>query len=154
MQIATPIKRIIKLLAIVYCGSQLATNMVYSCCVPGCRTGYRPRKNDSATFEKVSVFKFPADEVMRQKRLKAIPRKNWTLADSHRVCAKHFFEKDFERVSSDRREVRKKSRSSQRLKTVRLQPSAVPGIFPSLPAYLTTRKPTSRASCCLSRACK
>ena len=32
------------------------------------------------------------------------------------------------------------------LKTVRLKPSAVPGIFPSLPAYLTTPKPTSRAS--------
>ena len=53
---------------------------------PAAAQAYRLRKDECASVgfsEKVSVSKFPGDEVMRQKWIKAIPRKNWTLADSH-----------------------------------------------------------------------
>ena len=44
--------------------------MVFTCCVPGCNTGYRSNKSK----EKVSLFIFPKDEDMRQKWIRAIPR--------------------------------------------------------------------------------
>ena len=32
--------------------------MVYSCCVPGCRTGYKKRQGETVDVEKVAVFEF------------------------------------------------------------------------------------------------
>ena len=39
----------------------------------------------------ISVF---IKEVLKNKCLKSIPRKNWTLSSCHKVCAKHFHEND------------------------------------------------------------
>ena len=60
--------------------------MVNTCCVPGCKTGYKSHKNHPKT----ALFQFPSKEVLKNKWLKSIPRKNCTLSSSHRVCAKHF----------------------------------------------------------------
>ena len=64
--------------------------MVNTCCVPGCKTGYKSHKNHP----KIALFQFPSKEVLKNKWLKSTPQKNWTLSSSHRVCAKLFYEND------------------------------------------------------------
>ena len=64
--------------------------MVNTCCVPECKTGYKSHKNHP----KIALFQFPSKEVLKNKWLKSIPRKNYTLSSSPRVCAKHFHEND------------------------------------------------------------
>ena len=118
--------------------------MVFTCCVPECNTGYR----SSQAVEKVAVFRFPKNNNLRQKWIKAIPRKNWLPGDSHRVCAKHFNSDDFKITSSNTRMSRRNSSDSQILRRQRLKPNAVPRIFPNLPAYLSSTPTTSRATSC------
>lgn len=48
--------------------------MVLKCCVPNCKGNYDKDR-------KVHVFKFPKDEVMRNKWLRAIPRQNYTVSN-------------------------------------------------------------------------
>ena len=108
--------------------------MVYSCCVPGCKTGYKSRK----TTTKIAVFQFPKDESLRKQWIKAIPRKNWKLSDSHRVCEKHFHDHHFQRVSTEQLLKRRNKRDSQQLRYIRLKPTAVPQVFPELPKHLST----------------
>ena len=64
--------------------------MVNTCCVPKCKTGYKSYKNHA----KIALFWFPSEEVLKNKWLKSILQKNWTLSSSYRVCAKHFYESD------------------------------------------------------------
>ena len=66
--------------------------MVNTCCVPSCNSGYKSSKNP----EKVALFKFPKDESLKNKCIKAIPRKTWTVNNSHRVSTNHFGESDFQ----------------------------------------------------------
>ena len=57
--------------------------MVYTCCVPECNTGYRSAKN----VEKIAMFRFPSDEEFCHKWIEAIPRKNFNVTNSTRICA-------------------------------------------------------------------
>ena len=85
--------------------------------------------------------------------MKAIPRKNWLPGDIHRVCIKHFNVDDYKITSSDIQMSRRNSRDRQILQRQRLQPNAVPRIFPNLPAYLSSTPITFRPnSCCSSCA--
>ena len=43
--------------------------VVYTCCVPGCKTGYKSEKDS----EKHTLFGFPNDEKLRQNWIAAIP---------------------------------------------------------------------------------
>ena len=129
--------------------------MVYTCCVPECRTGYKKQKRDAedADLEKVPIFEFPKDKDQQLKWLRAIPRDNLTITSSTRVCAKHFYEDDFVHCSTDLREGRKQSRESVTLKVIRLKSNAIPRIFPNVPSYLTIKAPNTRnvASTSVSR---
>lgn len=49
------------------------------CCVTGCKGNY------DSTNEKVSVFKFPSNEELSEKWMKAIPRKDFKATKSSRV---------------------------------------------------------------------
>lgn len=60
--------------------------MPSSCCVVFCTSGYKSNQ------EKVSSFLFPKDEALKEKWLKAIPRKNLVADSLTVVCAKHFTE--------------------------------------------------------------
>ena len=62
--------------------------MGYSCCVPGCKYNYTKDK------PKVTVFKFPRIEELRQKWLQNIRRKFYRISQSTRVCIKYFKDKD------------------------------------------------------------
>ena len=82
--------------------------MVYTC-IPNCNTGYR----SASSSERISIFHFPRDEQLKAKWIKAIPRKNWTLTDSQRVCAKYFNANDFQTTSSDSNNARRSSRETE-----------------------------------------
>ena len=90
--------------------------MGFSCCVPGCRVGYKERigKSKKAS-ESVPLYKFPKDEKLRTQWISAIPRKNWTVTASHRICKNHFTEDDFLKLSCDTNSARRISRDSQAL---------------------------------------
>ena len=124
--------------------------MVNSCCVPECKSGYKSVKKS----EKISLFRFPKNEILRQKWIKAIPRKNWTLTENHRVCAYHFSEDDFIKTSADHRDSRKQARPNQDLQRIRLISTAVPHIFPSLPHYLSSNATASRPTTSSSSAAR
>ena len=96
--------------------------MVFTCCVPNCKTGYRSNKSDS---EVVSLFQFPSDPALRQAWINAIPRQNWTVSKTTEVCARHFHENDFILNSTDGHAKRKEERNTIKLKRSRLKPSAL-----------------------------
>ena len=122
--------------------------MVYTCCIPGCKTGYKSCKSE----EKVALFGFPSNEELKQKWISAIPRKNWTIKKNHKVCIKHFSNDDIEEYSNDHHDKRRADRESQTLKRLRLNSTAVPRIFPNLPKYLSTNKPPDRSTASSSAA--
>ena len=107
--------------------------MVYICCVPGCKTIYKSNISN----EKVALFQFPQNVELRQKWINAIPRKNWTVTHTHRVCALHFQSTDFVEFSCDKKERRRVKRNFEKLGRPRLKTSAIPHIFSGLPHYLS-----------------
>ena len=103
--------------------------MGFCCCALGCKTGYRSQK----TSNKISVFRFPKDPLLKHKWISAIPLKNWVVNDSTRICALHFEKNDFITDSIDGNSRRHNKRNSKALKQARLKSNAVPHIFPHLP---------------------
>lgn len=116
--------------------------MVYICCVPGCKTGYKSNKSDA----KIALFQFPQNNDLKQKWINAIPRKNWTVTHTHRVCGLHFEDNDFVEISSDSKKRRRIKRDSEKLARPRLKENAVPHIFSGLPIYLSKTNPIQRKS--------
>lgn len=68
--------------------------MPKKCCVPGCTSNY------NSTSEFISVFKFPSEDIEREKWIRNIPRKDWNPSSSAVVCKKHFEEKDISWVET------------------------------------------------------
>ena len=58
--------------------------MVYTFCIPGCKTGYRSAKNKT----KIGTFSFPANEEQKQKWIAAIPCKGWQVTKN---CSIFYF---------------------------------------------------------------
>ncbi|KAH9372325.1 hypothetical protein HPB48_001584 [Haemaphysalis longicornis] len=106
--------------------------MPKTCCVPGCRSGYR------GTSEKVSLFCLPSDAEKREQWKCAIPRQEaggFSFDSQHvRVCEKHFDTADV--VWNDTFLVKGDVVSLRREKP-KLRPDAVPRRFDGLPAYLS-----------------
>ena len=105
--------------------------MVYSCCVPNCRSGYKALKSENKTAKpQAAMFDFPFDEDLRKRWLKSIKRKDlvdgkyvqFIPGKNHCVCSHHFTEDSF----------------SSMAKRKRLKPGAVPTIFNGYPSYLTS----------------
>ena len=116
--------------------------MVNTCCVPGCKTSYRSVQSDHV---KTAIFQFPKYEELRRKWIRAIPRQDWVPTNSSRVCDKHFHQKDFNMTSTDSHRNRRTARESQALERPRLDPSAIPQVFPNLPSYFSSSAPVSRS---------
>ena len=117
--------------------------MVFTCCVPQCCTGCKPREGEQVSSENVPLFWFPRNEVLQRKWLRAIPREGLCSTEFLRICAKHFYEEDIMSTSSDCYENRRAARVQQELKSPRVKPQAIPRIFPWLPHYLT-KPPASK----------
>lgn len=113
--------------------------MPNTCCVPGCRSGYK------GTTEKVSVFGLPSDGELREKWKRAIPRQetgDFNFDSKYvRVCEKHFDDSDI--IRADEFVINGEVVSLKRDKPL-LKPNAVPRKFDGLPAYLTKPKQRSR----------
>ena len=88
--------------------------------------------------------------MLKQKWISAIPRKNWAVNDSTRICAFHFEKNDFITDSTDGNSQRHNKRNSKALKQARLKSNAVPHIFPHLPNYLSTNTSAPRTTACSS----
>lgn len=86
--------------------------MVYTCCVPQCKTGYKSNDTD----EKIALFQFPKDDNFKKKWINSIPRKDWVVTSSHRVCKLHFEDTDFVQESCDRKTRRRNARSTDNYK--------------------------------------
>nr|CAI5854213.1 unnamed protein product [Callosobruchus analis] len=57
------------------------------CCVPGCKSNC----DSSLKVEgQKSSFKFPKNELLRKKWIRAIPMKDWIPSESQTVCCLHF----------------------------------------------------------------
>lgn len=114
--------------------------MPLTCCVPGCRSGYR-----SCT-EKASLFCLPSDREQRDRWKRAIPRQETGAfnfeSKAVRVCEKHFDTTDI--IRADEFRISGQSVLLQREKP-KLRVGAIPRIFENLPAYLTKPKPRSRS---------
>ena len=84
--------------------------------------------------------------MLKQKWISAIPRKNWAVNDSTRICALHFEKNDFITDSTDGNSQRHNKHSSKAL----LKPNAVPHILPHLPKYLSTNTSAPHTTACSS----
>ncbi|KAH9367706.1 hypothetical protein HPB48_011362 [Haemaphysalis longicornis] len=108
--------------------------MPLTCCVPGCISGYRSRK------EKGSLFLPPKQPRKRDRWKGAIHRQEMDAfsfeSKAVRECEKHFDPTDI--IRADEFKIRGQSVLLQREKP------AEPRIFENLPAYLTKPKPRSR----------
>jgi hypothetical protein len=116
--------------------------MPYHCCVYGCRGNYPATKEHA--FEKVSIFGFPKDVIMREKWKKLIPNKDLEITDNTVVCEKHFAQDFIIRVDTITRD------DGSILSVQRMHPKltndAYPSYFPNAPMYLSTEPPTKRKS--------
>ncbi|XP_077486363.1 uncharacterized protein LOC144097541 [Amblyomma americanum] len=114
--------------------------MPNTCCVPGCRSGYK------GVTEKVSLFRFPADKELSEKWKRAIPREeagDFNFDSKYaRVCDRHFHAAHIIRVEEFA--VNGDAVSLQRGRPA-LRPDALPRIFEGLPGYLTKSKQRRRS---------
>ncbi|KAH7986441.1 hypothetical protein HPB51_026667 [Rhipicephalus microplus] len=111
--------------------------MPYKCCVPQCRGNY-----DST--RKVRVFRFPHDEELCRKWVRAVPRENFSPTQYSRVCELHFQPEDimYETSYVDDRTGRTVTAP---LPSSCIRPGAVPSKFPACPSYFS-KESTSRES--------
>ncbi|XP_046402892.1 uncharacterized protein LOC124168671 [Ischnura elegans] len=100
--------------------------MVNNCCVPHYRRNY-------VGGEKVSVFRFPDDELLKMKWTRSIHRTNFTPTTYSRVCIKHFMSEDVLWETSMFDESTGKL-ITVKLPAPRLREGAVPSVFPERPS--------------------
>ena len=99
----------------------------------GCKTSYKSHKNHP----KVALFQFLSEEVLKNKCLKSIPLKNWTLSNSQGVCANHFYKNNLITKSTNKRHKKSNLPHQRSSARIRLKKNAVSSVFPTLPKYLT-----------------
>ena len=106
---------------------------------PKCRTGL----SDSVSPVGITRHKFPTDETMHVKWMRAILREDWTHSKNTVICSLHSQSSDL--VS--RRTDNNISRGLQRWDLVKkiLKADAVPIVFSLLPSYFTKKKPPERS---------
>ena len=122
--------------------------MVYTCLVPGCKTGYKSEKNS----KKLTLFGFLNDEKLKQNWIAAIPCKNWVINKNHKVFSKHFLSDDIQMITVDSHDKRRCDRNNQTLQQQRLKQGAIPKIFLELPKYLSAAIPKPRSGLSSSTA--
>jgi len=125
--------------------------MVNKCSAVGCKSGYASNGDDSH----VTFHTFPQDAELREKWIRAIPRKDFVPSTYSCLCSLHFQPWNFVDVRTDSNKSRLQNKSSTPLRR-RLKPDAVPSIFPNTPAYFTktpgvqrstTKATSSRQTC-------
>jgi len=95
---------------------------------------------------RITFHSFPADEKMREKWIRANPRKDFVPSKNSRICSLHFRDSDFVEERSDKNTTRRKNSDCSQLKNRYLKKDAVPSVFPNAPSYLTSPGVTRRTS--------
>ncbi|XP_040574387.1 uncharacterized protein [Lepeophtheirus salmonis] len=116
--------------------------MVNKCVVIGCRSGYNLKKNEthSEVKEDISFHRFPKDQILREKWIRNLSRKNYTPSSHSVLCSKHFDVQDFEQqyLYQNPKELNSKNiKCSNKLKQ-----GSVPSKFPNLPKETKTLTPS------------
>jgi len=115
--------------------------MGFKCSVSGCKSGYDSQTTD----ENVTFHTYPTNPEMRQKWIRANPRKDFLPTKHSRVCSLHFLPSDFTYVRSDTNKNRLKT-VSQKLQRRRLKDDSVPSEFTNVPRYLSKLARTPRST--------
>nr|CAI5821050.1 unnamed protein product [Callosobruchus analis] len=103
--------------------------MPFRCCVPGCN-------GNCSAAEKVHVFSFPSEEVLRKKWASAINRDNFIATKNSWVCERHFAHGSILWISSYYDKSTGKTLTIPLLRP-RLKADAVPTLLPNCPQYLS-----------------
>lgn len=101
--------------------------MPYRCCVPNCTSGYSTNPENCTFFS-------TKDKEVQEKWSIAIPRKDFKVRSTTRVCCKHFSEEDI--IKGKFIDVSGKKEFFPFLKWT-LKPGSIPTIFPSNYLILT-----------------
>ncbi|CAB4058390.1 unnamed protein product [Lepeophtheirus salmonis] len=110
----------------------IITIMCLSCCCLGCRSGYLELKsrqngpNSCIPKLKVSFHSFAKNDDLREKGIRAIHREGFVPS----VCSRHFHESCFQLERNDKNVTRLKNNTSKGMRLAKLNPYAVPTIFP------------------------
>lgn len=123
--------------------------MVNKCCAFGCKSGYDSQHPTDASGVRVTFHSFPQDNEVRQKWIRANPRKDFVPSKHSRMCSLHFRASDFvEQPQDSNARRRKKLGDGQQLKCryMYLKKDAVPTVFLYAPSYLTSPASTPRRS--------
>jgi len=120
--------------------------MGFKCAAYGCKSGYATNTSG----ETVTFHAFPADPQLRDKWIRANPRKDFTPTKFSRICSLHFRECDFFDVRRDSNKSRLKTKSEKPTRRF-LKDGVVPSLFANVPTYLSksaggTTRTTKRAA--------
>ena len=125
--------------------------MVYKCAAFGCKSGSKSNTDDSC----VTFYAFPSDPQLREKWIKANPRKDFVVTKHSRLCSLHFHSSDFVDVRTDTNKSRAQQKSGTPLRRI-LKNGVVPSVFHNAPAYLSkspgTRRGTKKTAASSRRA--
>jgi len=115
--------------------------MGYKCAAVGCRSGYKNHDSDSS----VTFHCFPCDPELREKWIRANPRKDFVPTKHSRLCSRHFQPSDFVDVRTDTNRSRLQKKSEKPLRRD-LKKGAIPSVFPNTPSYLSKSAGASRTT--------
>ena len=125
--------------------------MVFKCAAYGCKSGYKSSTVDND----VTFHAFPRAQELRERWIRANPRKDFTVTKHSRLCSLHFQPHDFVDERRDTNKSRLKQKSEKPVRR-HLKDGAVPSIFPNAPAYLSKpvggQRSTSKATSASRRA--
>ena len=109
------------------------------CAVPGCKTNYTSTTKTDGP--KTTTFSFPKDDELKEKWLRAIPRKDWIPSKHAVVCKIHY---DHGEIIKFDKYLLPDGTFKMIPYKPKLKENTVPSIFPNLPKYLSTKKPFRR----------
>jgi len=115
--------------------------MVHKCAAFGCKSGYKSNENDNS----VTFHRFPNDPELREKWMRANPRKDFVPTKHSRLCSLHFHPSDFVDVRTDTNASRLKKKSLKPLRH-QLKEGVIPSVFPNTPSYLSKSPAAGRTT--------
>jgi len=115
--------------------------MVNKCSAYGCKSGYKTDNTDS----NVTFHAYPRDPELRDKWIRANPRKDFIPSKHSRLCSLHFQPTDFVEVRQDTNQRRRKKKSEAPLRRL-LKDGVIPSVFREAPEYLSRGAQTPRTT--------
>lgn len=115
--------------------------IVNKCSAYGCKSGYKTDNTDSS----VTFHAYPRDPELRDKWIRANPRKDFIPSKHSRLYSLHFQPTDFVEVRQDTNQRRRKKKSAVSLRRL-LKDGVIPSVFGQAPEYLSRGAQTPRTT--------